>query len=62
MHILGCLHETQRNQVDTGLDTERATVNVSAGNPAVRNFILGSAVYMLDAVKVASEKAPSRRL
>jgi hypothetical protein len=41
----------------TGLDTERATVNVSAGNPAVRNFILGSAVYMLDAVKVASEKA-----
>ena len=40
----------------TGLDTERSTVNVNAGSPAVRDFVLGSAVYVLDAFKVASEK------
>lgn len=40
----------------TGLDTERSTVNVTTGTPVVRDFVLGSAVYVLDAFKVASEK------
>ncbi|HUR59417.1 MAG TPA: TonB-dependent receptor [Opitutaceae bacterium] len=40
----------------TGLDAERTTVNATAGSPAVKNFILGSTVLMLDAFKVASEK------
>jgi iron complex outermembrane recepter protein len=41
----------------TGLDTERATVSAAAGRPAVKDFVLGSSVYMLDAFKVASEKS-----
>jgi iron complex outermembrane recepter protein len=40
----------------TGLDTERSTVQVTVGSPAVRDFVLGSTVYVLDAFKVASEK------
>jgi iron complex outermembrane receptor protein len=40
----------------TGLDTQRSTVVVSAGQPAVRDFVLSSSVLMLDAFKVASEK------
>jgi len=41
----------------TGLDTERATVIVGATQPAIRNFSMSSQVLMLDAFKVASEKA-----
>src|SRR4051812_25453051 len=40
----------------SGLDSERSTVTVSAGHPAVKDFVMGSAVLMLDAFKVASEK------
>jgi iron complex outermembrane receptor protein len=40
----------------TGLDTQRTTINVTAGQPAVRDFELASGVYVLDAFKVASTK------
>ena len=40
----------------TGLDTQRTTVNVSVGQPALRNFDMSSSVLMLDAFKVASQK------
>jgi iron complex outermembrane recepter protein len=40
----------------TGLDTQRETVMVSAGQPATRDFVMSSTVLMLDAFKVASEK------
>ena len=41
----------------TGLDEQRANVTVAAGQPVLRNFEMSSAVFMLDAFKVASEKA-----
>ncbi|MDP3073976.1 MAG: TonB-dependent receptor [Opitutaceae bacterium] len=41
----------------TGLDEQRALVTVAAGQPVLRNFEMSSAVFMLDAFKVASEKA-----
>jgi TonB-dependent receptor len=41
----------------TGLDTQTLTVNISAGQTAVSNFEMTSSIYMLDAFKVASEKA-----
>ncbi len=41
----------------TGLDTERSTVTITAGQPAVQNFVMSSSVLMLDAFKVTSEKA-----
>src|SRR4051812_19999420 len=37
----------------SGLDTQRSTVTVPAGQAAIQNFVLGSAVLMLDAFKVA---------
>lgn len=40
----------------TGLDTERSSVNVAAGQPARQDFELGSTVLVLDAFKVAAEK------
>ena len=40
----------------TGLDPQRATLTVSASQPAVRNFVMGSDVLMLDAFKVAAVK------
>jgi iron complex outermembrane receptor protein len=40
----------------TGLDAERKTVTVGGGQPATHDFVLGSAVFMLDAFKVASQK------
>ena len=40
----------------TGLDTQTVSVVVTAGQPAVRDFVLTSAVMMLDAFKVASAK------
>ena len=40
----------------TGMDTQRSTVAITAGQPAVRNFDLSSGVLMLDAFKVASAK------
>ncbi len=40
----------------TGLDTQRSTVVVTPGQPAVRDFVLTSSVMMLDAFKVASVK------
>ena len=40
----------------SGLDPAKSTVNVAAGHRAVRDFDLTSAVYMLDAFKVAGEK------
>jgi hypothetical protein len=40
----------------TGLDSQTVPVVVSAGQPAVRDFILTSSVMMLDAFKVASIK------
>ncbi len=41
----------------TGLDSQRSTVTATAGPPAIRNFDLSSAVLVMDAFKVASEKA-----
>ena len=41
----------------TALDTQTSTVVISAGNPAVRDFVLSSSVLMLDSFKVVSEKA-----
>ncbi len=41
----------------TGLDPQDTTVTVSAGETAVRDFVLSSAVFVMDAFKVASEKA-----
>ena len=41
----------------TGLDTDSSAVVVSAGQPAIKNFSMSSQVLMLDAFKVASEKA-----
>ena len=40
----------------TGLDSQSATVSVNAGQPVIRDFVMSSAVLMLDAFKVASEK------
>jgi TonB-dependent receptor len=40
----------------TGMDTERSSVTVSAGRPAVRDFVLSSPILVLDAFKVAGEK------
>ena len=40
----------------TGLDSQTLPVVVSAGQPAVRDFVLTSSVLMLDAFKVASVK------
>jgi iron complex outermembrane receptor protein len=40
----------------TGMDSENATISVSAGQPVIRDFVMSSAVLMLDAFKVASEK------
>lgn len=40
----------------TGLDPQRVTLTVSAGQTAVRNFVMGSDVLMLDAFKVSSVK------
>ena len=39
-----------------GLDPQRDTVNVSGGQPIVRNFEMNSTILMLDAFKVASQK------
>ena len=41
----------------TALDTQTSTVVISAGNPAVRDFVMSSSVLMLDSFKVVSEKA-----
>ena len=41
----------------TGLDTQRATVTLAAGQVAVRDFEMSSNVLMLDTFKVTSEKA-----
>jgi hypothetical protein len=41
----------------TGLDERRANVTVRAGQPELQNFDMSSNVFMLDAFKVASEKA-----
>ena len=41
----------------TALDTQTSTVVISAGSPAVRDFIMSSSVLMLDSFKVVSEKA-----
>ncbi|MEN9631623.1 MAG: hypothetical protein RL077_27 [Verrucomicrobiota bacterium] len=40
----------------SGLDTQRSTVNVTIGQPAIRNFEMNSSVLMLDPFKVASQK------
>ena len=40
----------------TGMDTERATVTASVGQPAVRDFVMTSPILVLDAFKVAAEK------
>jgi TonB-dependent receptor len=40
----------------TGLETQRSTVNITAGQPAVRDFELTSGILVLDAFKVASQK------
>ncbi len=40
----------------TGLETQRVTVNVTAGQPAVRDFVMASGILVLDAFKVASQK------
>ncbi len=40
-----------------GLDSQTSTVMITAGQPVVRDFVMSSTVYMLDAFKVASEKA-----
>ena len=39
-----------------GLDTSRQTVNVSAGQRAVRDFDLTSAIYTLNTFKVTGER------
>ena len=39
-----------------GLDPQRSQVNVAAGQPAVRDFVMSSGVLVLDAFKVAAEK------
>ena len=41
----------------TGMDAERTTVNVAAGHPVVRDFVMTSAILKLDPFKVVSEKA-----
>lgn len=41
----------------TALDTQTSTVVISAGSPAVRDFVMTSSVMMLDSFKVVSEKA-----
>ncbi len=41
----------------TGLDTQNATVNLGAGQAAVKDFEMSSSVLMLDTFKVVSEKA-----
>ena len=41
----------------TGLDSQRATLTLGAGQTAVRDFELTSTVLMLDTFKVTSEKA-----
>ena len=41
----------------TGLDTQRSTVTLAAGQVAVRDFEMSSNVLMLDTFKVTSEKA-----
>lgn len=41
----------------TALDTQTSTVVISAGSPAVRDFVMTSSVLMLDSFKVVSEKA-----
>ena len=43
----------------TALDTQTSTVVISAGSPAVRDFVMTSSVMMLDSFKVVSEKAGS---
>lgn len=40
----------------SGMDPQRETVNVTAGQPVVRNYEMSSGVLMLDAFKVASQK------
>jgi hypothetical protein len=40
----------------TGLDEQRSTVVVTAGQAATRDFVMSSSIYVLDAFKVASEK------
>ncbi|MSU24232.1 MAG: TonB-dependent receptor, partial [Opitutus sp.] len=40
----------------TGLDPQRTTLTISAGQPAVRNFVMGSDVLKLDAFKVSAVK------
>ena len=45
----------------TALDTQTSTVVISAGNPAVRDFVMSSSVLMLDSFKVVSEKAGADR-
>ena len=40
----------------TGLDTQRESVTITAGQSARRDFVMSSTVLMLDAFKVASEK------
>ncbi|WP_414662267.1 TonB-dependent receptor [Horticoccus sp. 23ND18S-11] len=41
----------------SGLDEQRMNITVNAGQPVLQNFVMSSAVLMLDAFKVASEKA-----
>jgi iron complex outermembrane receptor protein len=41
----------------TALDTQRSTVTITPGQPVVRDFEMSSSVLMLDAFKVASDKA-----
>ncbi|NBP25411.1 MAG: carboxypeptidase-like regulatory domain-containing protein, partial [Proteobacteria bacterium] len=41
----------------TGLDTQRSSVTLAAGQVAVRDFEMSSNVLMLDTFKVTSEKA-----
>ncbi len=40
-----------------GLDTQQATVLITASQPVVRDFVMSSAILMLDTFKVVSEKA-----
>ena len=41
----------------TGLDAQRGTVTITAEKPAVRDFVMSSGVLVMDAFKVASDKA-----
>jgi TonB-dependent receptor len=41
----------------TGLDTQRASVTLTPGQSAVRDFVMSSGVLVLDTFKVVSEKA-----